>query len=110
MLYHLMGQIQGHATKPDQPDPNWDRGGGPAHDARVHPLCRPHVLAQIPGLEVPDHFHNKMFSIYFARQNPRGGIFTCVGPFHAFPQQFLNSHSHCVHLVYTSGGFVLIKI
>ena len=99
-----MGQIQGHATKPDQPDPYWDRGGGPAHDARVHPLRRPHVLAQIPGLEVP---FVTMFSICFARQDPRGGIFTCVGPFHAFPQQLLNSYPHRLHLVHTPGIWYL---
>ena len=60
MSNYLMGLIQGHAAEPDQPDPDWDRSGRPAHDARVPPLRRPHVPAQIPGLKV-DRFCNNVF-------------------------------------------------
>lgn len=45
-----------------------------------------------------------MFSNLFHGQDPRGGVFACLGPFHAFPQQLLNPHSHSVNLVHTSGG------
>ena len=60
MSDYLIGLIQGHAAEPNQPDPDRDRSGRPADDARVHPLRRPHVPAQIPGLKV-DPFRNNVF-------------------------------------------------
>ena len=53
-----------------------------------------------------------LFSSYFYPrlhpiQVPGGGILSGVGPFHAFPQQLLNSHPHRLHLVHTPGIWYL---
>ena len=81
MSDYLMGLIQGHAAEPDQPDPDRDRSGRPADDARVHPLRRPHVPPQVPGLKV-DLFRNNVFHLFSSTGLTRrsihvDGAFSC---------------------------------
>ena len=90
--------IQGHEAEPDQPDPDGDRSGRPADDARVHPLRRPHVPPQIPGLKV-DLLLKDVFYLFLSRTHEEE-YSRAWGLFMLFHSNF-SIHIHTVSIWYT---------
>ena len=94
----MNGLRQGHEAEPDQPDPDGDRSGRPADDARVHPLRRPHVPPQIPGLKV-DLLRNHVFYLFLSRTHEEE-YSRAWGLFMLFHSNF-SIHIHTVSIWYT---------